>query len=124
MTRQHLLALALCLGCGGSWACGTCAEDKIAATYDHATAKRAAAAGRVMVYCEVAGAWDAAKLKAAAARVRGLDAATVRLSKEQGAMSFALDAARQSPQAAVLALQVAAPGTRVGIVKVVSASAR
>jgi hypothetical protein len=77
-----------------------------------------------MVYCEVGGRWDAAKLRSAAAKVRGLDRATLRLSQEQGALSFALDPAAQSPQAAVLALQVAAPGTRVGIVRVVSDAAR
>ena len=122
--RTLLLALAGCAAVPAVLACGTCAEDKIAATYDHATAQRAAATGRVMVYCELAGRWDAARLKAAAAKVRGVDAATVRFSREPSALSFAFDPAAQTPQAAVLALQVAAPGARVGIVRVVAAAAR
>ena len=125
MRRLHLAAATVLWATWApSWACGTCVEDKVASTYDHAIVQRAAATGRVMVYCELGGRWDAANLKAAAAKVRGVDAATVRTSREQGALSFALDPAAQSPQAAVLALQVAAPGTHVGIVKVVSGSRR
>jgi hypothetical protein len=119
--RRNLLAALLA---AGAWpaaqACGTCAEDKIAAPYDYAEAQRAAAAGRALVYCEVAGPWDAARLQAAARKVRGLDTKSLRLSREQAALSFALDTKKQSPQAAVLALQVGAPaGTRIGIVRVV-----
>jgi hypothetical protein len=36
---------AACAGCGAALACGTCAEDKIAATYDHATVQRAVPPG-------------------------------------------------------------------------------
>jgi hypothetical protein len=115
------LAAFACLALAQSaLACGTCAEDKMAATYDHANAQRAAAAGRVMVYCELAGAWDAARVRRAAAQVRGLDVHSVRMAKEPAALSFALDPRQQSPQAAVLSLQATAqPGARIGIVRVV-----
>ena len=120
MKRRTLLAGVLAAGAlPAAQACGTCAEDKIAATYDYAEVQRAAAAGRAVVYCEVAGPWDAARLQAAAHKVRGLDAKSLRLSREPAALSFALDTKKQSPQAAVLALQVAAPGTRLAIVRVV-----
>lgn len=102
-------------------ACGTCAEDRIAATYDHALAQQAARKGRAVVYCELAGPWDARRLQAAAARLPGVDAASVRYAREPAALSFALDTKRQTPRSAVLALQSAAPpGARVAIVRVTS----
>lgn len=121
MKRRTWIAALLAAGAlPAAQACGTCVEDKIAATYDYAEVQRAAAVGRAVVYCEVAGPWDAARLQAAARKVRGLDAKSLRLSREPAALSFALDTKKQSPQAAVLALQVAAPaGTRIAIVKVV-----
>ena len=122
--RQYLttivLAAAAAAASGAAWACGTCAEDKIAATYDYATVQRAAAAGRVMVYCEITGLYDAAKVQAAARRVRGLDPASLRISAEPAALSFALDEKKQSAQAALLTLQAALPPqTKLGIVRIV-----
>lgn len=125
MIQAHRVACAAVLAAlaASAWACGTCAEDKIAATYDYATAQRAAAAGHVMVYCEVAGRYDAARLKAAAARLRGVDAKTVRTSRQPAALSFALDPKLQSAPAAVLALQAGLPaGTRVLLIRAVAAA--
>ena len=100
-------------------ACGVCDEDKVAATYDHAVVERATSTGRVVVFCAVRGPLDARRLRAAARRVRGLELATLRTSAQPAALSFALDGARQSPQAAVSALQAFAPrGTRLAIVRV------
>lgn len=119
--RSFLVVVMACAAVPAAIACGTCAEDRIAATYDHATAQRAAARGQVMVYCELGGRWDAAQVRRTAARVRGVDARTVRVAREPAALSFALDPKQQSPQAAVLALQAAMPaGTRVGLVRVVA----
>ena len=71
---------------------------------------------------EVEGRYDAAKLKAAAARVRGVDAKTVRTAREPAAMSFALDPKQQSARAAVLAVQAGLPkGIRVELVRAVAA---
>jgi len=102
-------------------ACGVCAEDKVAATYDYATIQRAGARGRTMVFCAIDGRYDAAKVKRAARQVRGVDGSTVRVSSELSAVSFALDTKAQSPQAAVSALQAEAPkGTKFKILKVIA----
>ena len=124
MVRAGLFVAALALAAPAAWSCGTCAEDKVAATYDHALLQRAARQGRVMVFCEVAGAWDMAALQSAARKTRGVDPESLRFSREQSAMSFALDTRRQSAQGAALAIQqAAAPGTRVKIVQVMGTSA-
>lgn len=124
MRRAACCAVALALAAPVAWACGTCAEDKVAATYDHALLQRAARQGRVMVFCEVAGPWDAARLKAAARRTPGIDPGSLRFSRELSAMSFALDTRRQSAQGAALAIQRGAQdGTRVKIVQVMGTPA-
>lgn len=106
----------------GAWACGVCDEDKIAATYDHAVVRKAAGA-RVVVFCELGGSVDAARITRATGRVRGVDAASIRVSANPAAMSFALDTARQSPKAALAAIVRAAPrGTRLKLLKVVGAN--
>ncbi len=120
-------AVSIPLGAGlltlaaASWPCGVCVEDKVAATYDYAVVQQAASKGRLMVFCEVGGAVDASRIRNAARQVRGLDRSSVRLSTQPAALSFALDPAQLSPQAAVAALQRAvAPGTRLAIVKLVT----
>jgi hypothetical protein len=106
-----------------AWACGVCIEDKVAATYDHAVVVRAAAKGKVMVFCEVAGLVDARQIRNAARAVRGIEPASLRISSQPAALSFALDD-RQSPQAAVAAIQRAVPaGTRLAIVRLIAPSA-
>ena len=100
-------------------ACGVCAEDKVAATYDHRSVKDALARGRVVVYCEVAGLRDVQRAHQAAARVRGVEPRSVRVSAEPAALSFVLDPKQQSAPAAVLALQAALPpGAKLAILKV------
>jgi hypothetical protein len=120
MTVRHA-AIAVLTGmlCGTSLACGVCAEDKVAATYDHAVVRQAAARGDVMVFCQVSGAPDAARLKAAALGVRGVKRRSVRVSAQPAALSFAFDPTQfPSAQAAVDRVQQAAPpGTRLAIVR-------
>ena len=116
--KKALLVFAV--AAPAAWACGVCVEDKVAATYDHAVIQRAAATGKAMVYCEIHGSLDPRRWQGAARRVRGLDPASVRVSREPAAISFALDS-QQSPQAAVAALQKAMPGSRVAIVRLVTA---
>ena len=96
--------LLFAAGCGAAFACGTCDEDKIAATYDHAVVQRAAHAKHAMVYCAVQGAFEPAQLAAAARRLRGVDGASVRVSREPAALSFALDTRRQPVDAALRSL--------------------
>jgi len=105
----------------GAWACGACVEDKIAATYDYAVVQRAAAQGRVVVFCELKGPVQVAKLRKATAGVSGVDPASVRISDNPAALSFVLNPARQSPKAAVMELQRQLPATHVGIVRLMHA---
>src|SRR5437868_467984 len=85
----------------GAQACGVCLEDKVAAAYDHATVARALKSGRVMVFAEVAGEGDIHRrvlaVRAAAARVKGVDASSVRAAESPAVVSFALDASQRSP---------------------------
>ena len=115
-------AAALASLAPAAWACGVCIEDKVAATYDHEVVVRAAAKGKVMVFCEVAGPLDARRIRRAARSVRGVDPASLRISSQPAALSFALDA-QQSPQAAVSDMQRGIPaGTHVAIVRVIAPS--
>jgi hypothetical protein len=105
-------------------ACGACAEDKIASTYDHASVRQALARGHVIVYCEPSPGTDVQRVRQAAAGARGVDARSVRVSAQPLALSFVLDPKQQSPQAAVLAVQAALPaGARLAILKVQGAAA-
>jgi len=113
------VAVAGLLAFAPAQACGVCNEDKVAATYDHAVVRRANLQGRVMVFCEVRGALDSRRLKAAASRISGIDVASVRTSANPATVSFALDGRRQSPQTAVNALQAMGPrGTELVIMQV------
>ena len=81
-------------------ACGACAEDKMAATYDHAVVQQAAAQRKVVVFCDVQGVVAATARREAAARAAGVQAGSVRVSAEPAAVSFLLDPSVQQPQAA------------------------
>jgi hypothetical protein len=85
-------------------ACGACDEDKIAATYDHAVIDAAIARHRQVVFVAIDGPVDVqqigTRLAAAAAKVRGVQAGTLRTSPAPPAFSFVLDTT-QTPQAAV-----------------------
>jgi hypothetical protein len=96
---------ALLMHAGMAQACGVCVEDKVAATYDHAVVQRAAAGGQLVVFCEIVGPVDAARIRKAAQAVRGLDTSSVRVSETPAAISFVVDPAKQSPQAAAGAIQ-------------------
>jgi hypothetical protein len=111
-----------------SHACGACVEDKVAAAYDHAVVKRAAARGDVVVFCEIGGALagplDAAHVKAAARAAPGVMPRSVRVSVQPAALSFAVDPRVQSPQAAILAVQRAlGADTRLTIVQLLPSTA-
>jgi hypothetical protein len=106
---MKLLKFACCavlLWQGGvAQACGICVEDKVAATYDYAVVQRAAARGQMVVFCEVDGPVDAARIRQVARSVRGLDSASVRVSEVPAALSFSLDVSKLSPQAAASAIE-------------------
>jgi hypothetical protein len=105
---KHLLAtivIALATGApAASRACGACDEDKVAATYDHAVIAAAMARHERVVFVAVDGPVSgeklAARIAAAAVRIRGVQKGTLRPSASPRAFSFALDAAHK-PEAAV-----------------------
>jgi hypothetical protein len=84
-------------------ACGACIEDKIAATYDHAVIDAAIARHQQVVFVAIDGPVDArrigARVTAAAAKVRGVQAKTLRTSLTPPAFSFALDATQTAETA-------------------------
>ena len=87
-----------------SRACGACDEDKVAATYDHAVIDAAIARHQRVVFVAVDGPVSseklAARIAAAASRIRGVQRGTLRTSASPPAFSFALDAA-QKPETVV-----------------------
>lgn len=105
-------------------ACGACAEDTVAATYDHAVVERAATQGKVLVYASIDGVGDARvlanKAGAAARRAAGIDRATVRVSAAPLALSFAIDPSVQTVEGAVADVQKRGKdqGMRLSVVRV------
>jgi len=104
--------------------CGACIEDKIAATYDHAVVAEAAARHRVVVFAAVDGPGDAAAgakaLASAAARVPGVDRASIRTAASPRALSFALDPRAATPEKALAAIEAksAARGLKLALIRV------
>jgi len=91
-----VIAMALAAAISpSSWACGACVEDAIAATYDHATIRAAIAKRQQVVFVSIEGG-DPARvvrvLRAAARKVRGVQAGTLRTAVSPPAFSFALAA--------------------------------
>jgi len=78
-----------------SGACGACDEDKVAATYDHAVVSRAAAVGDVLVYGRIDGRFDGTRLSSVTRRIAGVRPASIRVSTEFRALSFAVDTRRR-----------------------------
>jgi hypothetical protein len=115
--RSWLVACAFVSWSGTLLACGTCIEDKVAATYDWAVEQSAKRAGHVVVYCEVQGAFEPGRLAVAARRVHGVDSESVRVSREPAALSFALDTRKQPVGHALEALRKDS-GARIAVVRV------
>lgn len=91
--------LFLLPACG--FACGACIEDKMAVTYDYDVVQAAHARKQTVVFCDVKDRVATDKLRRATAKVRGVDANSIRISSEPAALSFALDTKVQSPEAAL-----------------------
>jgi hypothetical protein len=121
---RRAAAAALALAAGAASACGVCVEDKVAAAYDHSVVSHAAARGQVVVFAEPAGGGQAgrtaARLKAAAAKARGVDPSSVRASTAPAALSFALDPRVATPAQALAAIARSAgiPGLRLSELRV------
>ena len=126
MNAQLSLLITTLSASTAAFACGVCIEDRVAATYDHAVVVKAAADHRIMVFAAVDGQAPAKVLAAsarrAAARIEGVDPASVRSSAEPaGALSFALDPSVQTPESAISAIARASTqkGLRLTLLKVV-----
>ena len=81
------------------FACETCIEDQIAATYDHAVVAKAEVSKQLILYAAVRGknagtASSDAKVRRAIASVAGVDRSSIRVSAAPPAASFAWDAKR------------------------------
>ena len=126
MQRLSAIILGCALGAlpGLAYACGACLEDKVAATYDHATVTSAASHGKVVVFGQLEGTADpqraTERIRASGGRVRGVQAGTLRASAAPAAFSFALDPRVQTPEAAALELErrVAMDGLHLTVIRV------
>lgn len=101
-----LLAVALSGLAGGARACGACAEDKVAAVYDHAVVEGAARRAHGVAFLAIEGPvpMDARlgrDVRAAIGSVAGIDRPRIRVSLEFAACSAAFDPARASVEAIV-----------------------
>jgi hypothetical protein len=88
---------------GSALACGACVEDKVAATYDHAVISQANARHQQVLFVALDGPnaeRAARRITAAAAKVRGVEAKTLRTSAAPAAFSIVV-ARSESPERAV-----------------------
>jgi hypothetical protein len=120
--RSACAAAAFAAICLPAQACGVCIDDKVAATYDHAIVMRAMERRHVVVFAEAAGNATGADLaramKAAAARVRGIDRESVRSAPAPLTLSFALDAKVRTPEDALAAVERGMPGVKLAMLRV------
>ncbi len=119
--RLRAVVFAALAACASSaFACGVCVEDKVAATYDYDVVQHATARHHVVVFAAVESPADPALLRKAAARVKGVDRASVRAAATPRALSFALDPRAASPQAALAAIErePALSGVRLTLIQV------
>ena len=104
-------------------ACGACIEDRIAATYDHATVTAAAASGHQVVFGAIEGAVDprraGQRIRALAPKIHGVHGKTLHVSVDPAAFSFALDR-RATPQSVIdeLERRVGIAGLRLTVIRV------
>lgn len=118
---RFLAAFAWCVAFApAAFACGVCIEDKIAATYDYDVVQRASAHHHVVVFAAVESPADPQALRKAAARVKGVDRASVRAASNPRALSFALDPRAGDPLSALAAIERAPgmAGVRLSLIRV------
>jgi hypothetical protein len=115
--RLPMAGCVLAAAFGAAFACGVCIDDKVAAAYDHDVVQRAVQAGRLVVFCELSGPFEARSLaphaKKAAATLPGVDPSSIRTSNDLPVISFTIDPARQTPDTAVAALRSRLTGERI-----------
>jgi hypothetical protein len=108
--KHLLLALSTAtavIASGAALACGACVADKVAATYDHAVISQAKAKHQQVLFVAL-DAPDpvsaARRIAAATAKVRGVEAKTLRTSASPAAFSIAV-ARSEPPERAVAAFR-------------------
>jgi len=105
-----------------AWACGACAEDRIAVTYDHAVVAHAAERHHVVVFAAIEGRGDAKALaravRTAARRSPGVDRESVRTAADPAAVSFALDPRVAAPETTLAALERTQPGLKLTMLRI------
>ena len=121
--RAFAIVIGLLLG-RGALACGHCVEDKIAAAYDHAVIVRAIDRKHEVAFLSIEGALAASQARAVARAVEstaGVDRGSVRVSIENGAVSFAFDPSRATLDSIVGSVRgkLAAKGAGVSVLRVV-----
>jgi hypothetical protein len=107
-----VLLLGLWVVATAAFACGICIDDKIASCYDHSVVESAKTRGHAVAFFALEGdIVKSAGTKRAVARaidaVRGMRKGSARVSLENGALSFAYDPARTSPDEAGRAIGAA-----------------
>jgi hypothetical protein len=107
---SSVLFLVLALQTSATWACGHCAEDLIAAVYDHALAQRVAAQRHQIAFY----AWEGPIARNDAARgkilaliesIPGVDRGSARLSMDPAVIAIAFDPRRRTQHEVETALQ-------------------
>ncbi|MCX2861973.1 hypothetical protein OOZ63_08990 [Paucibacter sp. PLA-PC-4] len=99
-----VVAVVACCPVPGQ-ACGACVEDKVAVVYDHALVRKATASGKIVVFCDVRGPLDLARLKSVARGAKGVRPDSVRVSQQPAALSFVIESQTLPPRDAVKAMQ-------------------
>lgn len=99
MTLRLTIAAALAALAPAAWSCGHCVEDKIAAAYDHEVVARARVLHQEVAFLAFDGPmpqvrdWQRA-IRNAVESVPGVVRGSVRVSLDNGSLSFAYDPAR------------------------------
>ena len=93
--------LALTLDAAAGFACGYCAEDKVASVYDHAVVKKALGNTHHVAFFHIDGVLvpgDGVRraIQASAQSVEGVDRGSVRISLDTASASIAFDPRRVS----------------------------
>ena len=122
-----LLLVALLAGTPFARACGYCAEDRMAAVYDHAVVVRALERRHEVAFLAIEGARPARAevrraIESAVYATRGVDRDTARVSLEGASISFAYDPRRPGLGLVLRAIEekLAARGLSLSILRVIA----
>jgi len=125
--RAAFAGLLLLMLPAAAIACGHCAEDKIAAAYDHSVIVRATDRRHEVAFLAIEGEIVASpqlsrEIQGAVDSLRGVDRGTARVSLPAGSLSFAYDPARQNLGTIMRALEktLAPKGLSTSLLRVIN----